>query len=86
MVNQVEVPSFVTYYMNWRHACEWYVVWCSSNNGNHKYMCLIEIGLCPQKMSSQKCELNAMILQANLAMGYTNFIGIANQCRQPIYL
>ena len=30
-------------------------------------------------MNSQKCKLNFMILQINLAIGSTNYIGIMNQ-------
>ena len=30
-------------------------------------------------MNSQKCELNFMVLQTNLAKGSTTFIGIADQ-------
>ena len=30
-------------------------------------------------MTTQKCKLNFMILQIDLAIGYTNFIGVANQ-------
>ena len=46
---KVDIPNSITYF-DWTPLFEWYVVRCSSKNGDQKDMCLKEIGLHAQNM------------------------------------
>ena len=57
-VAKVYVPNLVTH-LNQIPIFEWYVGWCGSENEYQKQMCLKEIGLHPQNMTS---ILNSIIV------------------------